>query len=100
LSTKTPIEDANGDASTSRTSHDFFEVAPEPAPDPEAGTPHRGISEGTDEAAVPEDEPRAEAGESVGTNDTIQDQWEVLSMARELFGPGEGTSGDKESRGG
>ena len=101
LSIKTPTEDANGDASTSRTSHDeFFEVAPEPASDPEAGTLHRGTSEGTDEASVPQDEPGAEVGESAGTNDTIQDQWEVLSMARELFGPGEGTSGDKQSRGG
>ena len=102
---KTPAEDANGDTSLSRTSHDvFFEAAPETTPEPEAGTPHRGISEGTDDAPVPEDEPgaepRAEAGERTGADDTIQDQWEVLSMARELFGPGEGLSGDKQSRDG
>ncbi|MBA3472212.1 MAG: hypothetical protein H0T57_03115, partial [Rubrobacter sp.] len=87
------------------TPHDvFFEVAPETAPEPEAGTPDRGISEGADDAPVPEDEPgaepRAEAGERSGADDTIQDQWEVLSMARELFGPDEGLSGDKQNGGG
>jgi DNA polymerase-3 subunit gamma/tau len=103
-SPKTPAEDANGDASPLRTSHDvFFEVAPETTPEPEAGTPYGGISEGADDAPVPEDEPgaepRAEVGEKAGSDDTIQDQWEVLSMARELFGPDEGLSRDKQSGG-
>jgi DNA polymerase-3 subunit gamma/tau len=101
----TPAEDANGDAPPSRMPDEvFFEGAPEPAPEPEPGTSHDDISEGTDEAPVPEDEsgaePRAEAGESAGASDAIQDQWEVLSMARKLFGPGEGTSGGTQSRGG
>ncbi len=104
-SPKTWAEDANGDASPSRTSHDgFFEVAPETAPEPEAGTPYGGISEGADDAPVPEDEPgaepRAEAGERAGADDTIQDQWEVLSMAREVFGPDEGLPRNKQSGGG
>jgi DNA polymerase III subunit gamma/tau len=101
---KTPAEDANGDVSPSRTSHDVFEVAPETAPEPEPGTQHRGMSEGADDAPMPEDEPDAEshveAGERAGADDTLQDQWEVLSVARELFGPGEGLSGDKQSRDG
>jgi DNA polymerase-3 subunit gamma/tau len=104
-SPKTSAEDANGDTSPSRTSHDvFFEVAPETAPEPEAGTPYGRIPEGADDAPVPEDEPggepRAEAGERVGADDTIQDQWEVLSMARELFGPDEGLSREKQNGGG
>jgi DNA polymerase III subunit gamma/tau len=104
-SLKTPVEDANGDDSPSRTSHDvYFEVAPETAPEPEAGKPDRGISEGADDAPMPEDEPgaepRAEAGERSGADETIEDQWEVLSMARELFGPDEELSRDKQSGGG
>jgi DNA polymerase-3 subunit gamma/tau len=96
-----PVEGANGDASTARTSRDdFFGVAPEPAPEPEDATTQPGISEGADDTPLPEDESGTEAGESVGADDTIQDQWEVLSMARELFGPGEGTSGAEQSRGG
>lgn len=104
-STKTPAEDVNGDALASQMSHDvFFEVAPETAPEPEAGTPYRGISASADDAPVPEDEPgvvpRPEAGERAGADDTIQDQWEILSMARELFGPDGGSSGDKQNGGG
>ena len=104
-STKTPAEDVNGDALASQMSHDvFFEVAPETAPEPEAGTPHRGISASADDAPVPEDEPgmvpRPEAGERAGADDTIQDQWEILSMARELFGSDGGSSGDKQNGGG
>ena len=100
-----PPEDANGDPSPSQMSHDvFFEAAPETPPEPEGGTPPRGILEGVDDALVPEGEPgaepRAEAGEKTEADGTIQDQWEVLSMARELFGPGEGLPGDKQSRGG
>ena len=99
-----PPEDANGDPSPSRMSHDvFFEAAPETPPEPEGGTP-RGILEGVDDALVPEGEPgaepRAEAGEKTEADGTIQDQWDVLSMARELFGPGEDLPGDKQSRGG
>jgi hypothetical protein len=48
----------------------------------------------------PDAEPRVEPGERAGADDTLQDQWEVLSVARELFGPGEGLSGDKQSRDG
>src|SRR5918998_820676 len=104
-STKTPAEDVNGDALASQMSHDVYvEVAPETAPEPEAGTPHRGISASADDAPVPEYEPgavpRPEAGERAGADDTIQDQWEILSMARELFGPDGGSSGDKQNGGG
>jgi DNA polymerase III subunit gamma/tau len=105
-STKTPLEDANDFASppSPRTSRGVPEVAPETAPEPEAGTPYRGISEGANDALAPEYEPSAEprsgAGERAGADDTIQDQWEVLSMARELFDPDEGLPRDKPNRGG
>ena len=100
-STKTPLENANDLASSPgpRASRSVPEVAPEAAPEPEAEAARRGTP---DAALVPEaeDEPRAEAGERAGADDTIQDQWEVLSMARELFGPDEELSRDKQNGGG
>ena len=101
-SPKTPLEGANDFASlpSLRPSRDVPEVAPEAAPEPEAETPRRGSPDGTDDVPVPENEPGAEAGERAGADDTIQDQWEVLSMARELFGSDEGPSSEKQSGGG
>jgi len=103
-STKTPLEGANDFASppSSRPSRDIPEVAPETAPEPEAETPRRGTPDGVDEAPMPEaeDEPRAEAGERAGADDTIRDSREVFAMAQELFGPDEGLTGDKQNGGG
>jgi DNA polymerase-3 subunit gamma/tau len=100
-SPKTPVDGANDFVSlpSPPPSRDVPEVAPEAAPKPEAETPQRVTPDGVDAAPVPEakDELRTEAGESAGDEGTIQDQWEVLSMARELFGPGEGLSGDKQN---
>jgi DNA polymerase III subunit gamma/tau len=100
-SPKTPVDGANDFVSlpSPPPSRDVPEVAPEAAPKPEAETPQRVTPDGVDAAPVPEakDELRTEAGESAGDDGTIQDQWEVLSMARELFGPGEGLSGDKQN---
>ena len=107
-SPKTPAEDANDFASLparGRRTTSSSEVAPEDGARARGRRRRlRGISEGADGAPVPEDEPgaepRGEAGERAGADDTIQDQWEVLSMARELFGPDEGLSRDKQSGGG
>jgi DNA polymerase-3 subunit gamma/tau len=100
-SPETPVDGANDFVSlpSPPPSRDVPEVAPEAAPKPEAETPQRVTPDGVDAAPVPEakDELRTEAGESVEDDGTIQDQWEVLSMARELFGPGEGLSGDKQN---
>jgi DNA polymerase-3 subunit gamma/tau len=101
---KTPAGGANDFAPLPSLppSRDVPEVDPEVAPKPEAETPQRVTPDGVDPAPVPEakDELRTEAGESAGDDGTIQDQWEVLSMARELFGPGQGLSGDKQNGGG
>jgi hypothetical protein len=90
------MTDGGVSPSRPRPSRDVFEGVPEPVPEPEAETTRRAIPEGADEAPVPEaeDESRAEA------DDTIEDRWEVLSMARELFGPDEELSRDKQNGGG
>ncbi|MDP8974052.1 MAG: DNA polymerase III subunit gamma/tau [Actinomycetota bacterium] len=102
-SPKTPAEVANDFAPlpSPHPSRDVPEVAPEAALKPEAETPQRATPDGVDAAPIPEakDELGTEAGESAEADGTIQDQWEVLSMARELFGPGEGLPEGKRNEG-
>jgi hypothetical protein len=101
--TKVLTERANEGASPARPrpSQDVFEATPETVPKPEAESPRGGATEGADAAPGPEtgSGPDGKATDRVGADDIIRDPREVLSMARELFGPGRGLPEDKQNGG-